>query len=42
MLLKKNYFSIKSLFNIIIIIISDNINMKIAIKKKLYRVINYF
>ena len=32
----------KLLFNIIIIIIFNNINIKNAIERKLYRVINYF
>ena len=42
MLLKKNFFFIKSLFNIVIIIIFNTINIKIAIEKKLCRVINCF
>ena len=32
----------KLLFDVIIIIMLDNINTKNAIKRKLYRVINYF
>ena len=39
---KKEYFSMKSLFNIIIIIIFNTINTKNAIKKKLYRIIIFF
>ena len=39
---KNNYFLIKSLFNIIIIIIFNNINIKNAIERKSYRVINCF